>query len=263
LIASRYGPRIHAYEVLNEQNRLPPDGRGVPATVSARLHTKFYRFFKQEDARAPGQQWRAGVSVILGGLHPAGTGSPGKAGYVSDRDYLRQLYASDGFVSFFAANGRYPLDGLGYHPYPEEIRLSIQGDLETIGQRMNDVRAVLAEVDPLPPSFWVTEIGYNAAYGRQTAQGQADFLRAVYAGLGARSDVARIFWFKYEDFPPANGPLAQYWGVVRIPFTAGSCTGGACYDPTGIPAFARPSFLAYRELAGLPVYRVEMPLAAK
>ena len=92
----------------------------------------------------------------------------------------------------------------------------------------------------------------------QTDAGQIAFMRDVYESLaqrtlpGGQPEVANVFWFKYEDFPPASGANAQRWGVVRIPFADGACPGGACYDPNGTPAVYRGSYLAYRELAGLP-----------
>ena len=85
-------------------------------------------------------------------------------------------------------------------------------------------------------------------------------MRDVYTSLYARGDVANIFWFKYEDFPPASGSNAQKWGIVRIPFVSGNCPGGICYDVNGTPSLYRTSFLTYRELAGLPVYRAFEPL---
>jgi len=79
--------------------------------------------------------------------------------------------------------------------------------------------------------------------------------------------VARIFWFKYEDFPPADGPNAQRWGLVRIPFRppqpGENCPGGACYALNGEPERWRPAYLVYRELAGLPVYRQHFPIIAR
>jgi hypothetical protein len=275
LIAARYEGRVSAYEVLNEQNRLPPSGDAIIASVAARLHTKFYRMFKQEDAKAPGQAWREMVPIIIGGLHPGGTGTFNQPGFVSDIDYIKLLYASDGFQSFkndSKNKGRYPLDGIGYHPYPEEIRRSRRGvvDQEVL-PRMNLVRAAInsfytatTELEDTPPQFWITEIGYNAAYRTQTEAGQAEFMRDVYTHMAARGDVTNVFWFKYEDFPPAVGPNAQKWGIVRIPFTeSNSCPGGACYDPTGQPAEVRATYLVYRELAGLPVYHTQLPLAVK
>lgn len=261
-IADRYQGRIAAYEILNEQNRLTPNGDGIPATITARLHTKFYRFFRQVDRNAPGDQsWRDNVQIILGGLHPKGTFEPGEKDHISDEEYLQELYQSDGFVSYHDTYGHYPIDGLGYHPYPEEIRLSLQSELDLIRTRLDSIRLTLNSLDERHPPLWITEVGYNAGYLRQNESGQAAFLRATYTGLGTRNDVATIFWFKYEDFPPANGTNAQKWGVVRIPFTeSASCPGGACYDITGEPTVLRPAFWVYRELAGLTVERRYLPI---
>jgi hypothetical protein len=79
---------------------------------------------------------------------------------------------------------------------------------------------------------------------------------------GGAPEVANVFWFKYEDFPPATGPSAQQWGIVRIPLLGGNCEGG-CYEPSGKPLFYRQSFWAYRELAGLPVYRTYLSAMSK
>ncbi len=253
LIADRYQDRVLAYEVLNEQNRLPPDGRPIPADVAARLHTKFYRFFRNVDRNRPGdQRWRENVKIILGGLHPAGSWDVGSSKYVSDRDYIRQLYRSDGFRSYRENFLSWPLDGLGYHPYPEEIRVSPQSDMNLITTRMNAVRDVLREVgDPFVP-FWITELGYNAGFRNQTTDEQAEFLRQSILTMASRDDVETFFWFKYEDFPPATGPNAQLWGVVRIPFTEDNrCAGGACYDLMGRPDLLRPAFWTMRELTGV------------
>ncbi|NJK79121.1 MAG: hypothetical protein HC914_04130 [Chloroflexaceae bacterium] len=251
LIADRYKGDVDVYEVLNEHNRAFPDGRGISADIAARLHTKFYRFFRQVDRAAPGDQtWRDDVLIIGGGLHPAGSGQIGSSRYVSDREYVRQLYASDGFRSYRQTYGRFPIDGMGYHPYPEEIRISPQSELDLITTRLDRVREVLEEVGDPDLPFWVTELGYNIAFGRQTEQGQAAFLRQSLETMAARDDVATFFWFKYEDFPPATGPNAQQWGVLRIPFTEANCPGGACYEPRGRPDLLRESFWVFREFAG-------------
>jgi hypothetical protein len=287
-IVSRYQGNIAAYEILNEQNRLPSfggTGYGIPPEVAARLHTKFYRFFRHVDRERdgnnnpvpPGQSWRDAVKIIIGGLHPAGTLAPGsKFGeYISDLDYVRRMYASDGFQGYKndpnLGNGQFPTDGLGYHPYPVEIERSVQTVDDLIDRRLQLLRETLVSVgDGLSP-FWITELGYNVAYGRQNEQGQAEFLRETFTRLAVRGDVATLFWFKYEDFPPAESFMsstgfveAQKWGVVRIPFTEDArCPGGACYAADGNPILVRPSFYVYRELAGLPVYRQWLPNVAK
>jgi hypothetical protein len=272
-IAARYEDKIAAFEVLNEHNRLPAPypGEQVPPEIAARLHTKFYRFFKYEDRAAPASvpSWRDEVAIIVGGLHPAGTGPDPEEPLMTDREYLEQLYTSSAFKEFFnnplyGNKQRYPLDGLGFHPYPEEIRISLQSSLDLIEGRLNEVRELLLSLDAGELPLWITEIGYNAGYARQSAYGQAMFLRAVFQLLAQREDVAHVFWFKYEDFPPADGANAQRWGIVRIPFTADSrCPGGACYAVDGEPSLRRLSYHVYRELAGLPVYRQHLPVLHK
>ncbi|MEI7768708.1 MAG: hypothetical protein WCI67_01905 [Chloroflexales bacterium] len=276
-IANHYQGAVAAYEVLNEQNRLPSSGQAVPAYLAARLHTKFYRQIKAP-AIPDGAAWRDSVKVIVGGLHPKGTLEKGQADYLSDTDYLRQLYGyyydqktstyilkpSDPFPAYLTSYGTYPLDGLGYHPYPEEIRLSAQADAELIDTRLTAIRSVLGDVNDIGRHYWITEVGYNTAFKQQDEAGQAAFMRAVYTGMASRGDVDAIFWFKYEDFPPASGPDAQRWGIVSIPFTvSATCPGGACYDAAGNPSAVRLAFFTYRELAGLPVYRAELPLVMR
>lgn len=287
-IAVRYGDRVAAYEVLNEQNRLPGapgqfgGGEGIDPALAARLHAKFYRCFKQNQCAhsSPDPVWRAGVRLILGGLHPRGSDSllgtapaPARPGPVSDRDYLAALYSSEPFGSYFAANGTYPVDGLGYHPYPVEIRSTLQqidAEVGRVGARLDELRsrlrATLQKTDPVSAEvpFWITEIGYNAGYGQQNSAGQASFMRAIFGAMAARGDVATVFWFKYEDFPPADGPDAQRWGIVRVPFELDArCPGGACYAPSGEPELRRAAFFVYRELAGLPNQYIFLPLTTR
>lgn len=285
-VAQRYRDRVGAYEVLNEQNRLPvvpgafPGGEGVDPALTARLHTKLYRCLKQSQCGTaePDPSWRAGVKLVLGGLHPRGSSSIVRAEAadgppMSDRAYLGALYTSAEFASYRSSYGALPVDGLGYHPYPAEIVAGVAdvaSEVARMGVRLGEVRAklreTLAATDPAAAEvpFWITEVGYNAGYMAQTSAGQTAFLRATFAALAARGDVATIFWFKYEDFPPATGPDAQRWGIVQIPFTLDSrCPGGACYEPSGEPALRRGAFFALRELAGLPVEHTALPLVRR
>jgi hypothetical protein len=292
MIADRYEGQIAAYETFNEPNRITETGdEGIPAAEIARLHATFYRFFRHEDRNAPGNQaWRDAVPIILGGPQPAGTGALNSVAYLSDRTYLRQLYSSAAFVSYYASHGRYPLDGLGYHPYPQEIHRSLvsqqetwinsrgeiattseanqtdenlttpQRDVEVIMGRLDSIRATLESLGDGQQPFWLTEVGYNAAFEERGEVAQAEFLRQVYTQVAARDDVARIFWFKYEDFPPAVGPGAQQWGQVVIPFVQDTaCPGGACYDAEGRPVRLREAFWAYRELSGAARHMPEPP----
>lgn len=279
-IVTRYQGKVAAYEVFNEPNRLAVIGNfagaeGIAPERLARLHTKLYRCFKSNACAqtSADPSWRAGVKLLLGGLHPRGSdrlvGPTGPA--MSDRDYLAALFTSDAFREYRSNNGALPVDGIGYHPYPAEIvttLAAVDDEVARINGRLDEVRArlrtALAASDPAAAElpFWITEIGYNAGYPGQSVAGQTAFLRSVYTTLAARGDVASVFWFKYEDFPPGGGSGAQRWGLVRIPFTENDprCPGRACYAASGQPEFRRQTFWVMRELAGLSVYRVALPL---
>lgn len=312
-IATRYngGPygRVHAFEMFNEANRLFGDGTNLPDGVDyaglnpayvARLHAKFYRICKNTDGSQPGASCPADTRVILGGLHPKGTSAkrkpnePEKIVY-TDEQYLQIMYQS-AFTDFknYANNldpwrGQWPVEGIGFHPYPEEIEPRPQ-TIKTVSEdmylkilpRLDQMRAMLIAVGDPYQLFWITEVGYNVgsyqARGPLAETNLNEFMLQVYTLLAARGDVANIFWFKYEDFPPANvvydskgKPIQdpQQWGVVHIPFTEGGsvngvpCAGGACYAPTGQPSYTRASYITYRMLAGLPVEQTFIPLVNK
>jgi hypothetical protein len=311
-IAARYdggaNGRIHAFEIFNEANRFFGDGTNLPAGLQyaglnpdyiARLHAKFYRICKNTDNSQPAARCPADTAIIVGGLHPKGTSAKRKATdketiVFTDEEYLQRMYQT-AFSDFknYAGNlpvwqGRWPVDGIGFHPYPEEITprpvtRSVSDDMYVkIMPRLNQMRVMLIGLqDPAQP-FWITEVGYNVGSyllrGPAAEANQAEFMRQLYTQLAARGDVANVFWFKYEDFPPANimynskgQAIAdpQRWGVVHIPFTEGGkvdgvpCAGGACYEPTGEPSYVRASYLVYRELAGLPVMKTYLPMAGK
>jgi hypothetical protein len=292
MIADHYRDYIAAYQILNEQNRLPPSGAAITPQIMGRLQTKFYRFCKNINP-ANENHGCTNAQIIMGGIHPRGT-----SGGLNDADYLKAIYNDSSFKDFYQTNRYYPNDGVAYHPYPQEIIIRLS-DVH-IDHGLQRMRAALeAIVPPGPPlpddqkpgcqQFWITEVGYNVGFDpdgpknptpAQTDQGQADFMRDVYTSLAERqlnpqlgctsqAEIAHIFWFKYEDFPPAeiikdaNGnPLVypQKWGIVRIPILSDGVCEGGCYAPSGVPLFYRQSFWAYRELAGLPVYRTYMPV---
>jgi hypothetical protein len=258
-IADRYQEKVHAYEILNEHNRLP-DGSAIPAYLAARLHTKFYHFFhyRDRDHAPPGQSWRDNVPVLIGGLHPRGSGNPGDAAYVSDLDYLYQVYthAWGGFPAFRDKMGRFPVDGIAYHPYPEEIRGSlnrcprctdVRWEATMLAYRLDELRQELRGLGQPDAPIWITEIGYNAAYRTNTKEGQAEFLAAVQSMLIARPDVAASFWFKYEDFPDWRGRDTEQWGLVHIPFWVEHDK--LYYAGDGQPAYMRPAYAVFRSIA--------------
>ena len=282
-VADRYDDKIAAYEILNEQNRLPqylpkgPSADDIEPAIMGRLLTKFYRFCKNIDPTDQGHGCASSSKIILGGLHPRGT-LDAKLPNLNDAGYLKAIYADSSFTDFKKLHAFFPVDGIGYHPYPQEIKLS-PNDAQ-VNRGLDRMRTVLNTVDP-GQQFWITEVGYNVGFDvdgpragstpAQTAAGQSAFMRDVYTTLSARGDVANVFWFKYEDFPRGcntksqpTGALQQ-WGVVHIPFTECDNTfpGGSHYDDSGVPTVYRGSYLAYRELAGTPSNRTYMPLTRR
>ncbi|HEY1014347.1 MAG TPA: hypothetical protein VGE07_16660 [Herpetosiphonaceae bacterium] len=254
-IAAHYRGRIDAYELFNEQNfyfALRDETAGAPRQQDemnplhvARVVTKIYRILRATDQDP--------TPIVLGGLHPMASRESGR----TDRQYLAAIYASEPFRGYKAANGRWPVDGIGYHPYPAEMaRLQSDNDfLHRVGPRLDQLLGVLRADDPAA-KLWITEVGTRGdpASPADLAR-QADFLRAIASILYARrADIATFFWFKYEDFPPAS----ESWGVVRIPFDA-----NGRYDVNGAVALYKPSFQAYSSLAHGMGPQVYLPLLGR
>lgn len=264
VVSDHYGRNIAAYEILNEQNRLAPNGFGIKPTIVGRLTTKFYRFC--HGLGVPNGETHAcsNAQIILGGLHPLGTSDeqdPKKIA-MTDVDYLSQIYDdAESFAGFVTSYQRYPVDGIGYHPYPEEIRQSLPRQVE-VDTGLDRIQAVVEARDP-GRQLWITEIGYNVAYYRNTPAALGPFVRDVYTTLATRTlkregytsqpAIANVFWFKYEDFAPAEGRNAQQWGMVHIPFsTDSSRPDGVRYQTDGVPTAIRDTHTVLRELAGVP-----------
>src|SRR5262245_42327347 len=111
MIADRYRDNIAAYEILNEQNRLPPSGKAITPTVMGRLMTKFYRFCKNIDPNDENHGC-TNAQIILGGIHPRGTTNG-----LTDSQYLQAIYQdASSFGDFRDTHGYYPVDGIAYHP---------------------------------------------------------------------------------------------------------------------------------------------------
>lgn len=286
--------RVHAFEIFNEVNRLFGDGTdldkldgklttklqyaGLDPTRVARMQAKFYRVCKNTDGLHGPARCPADTKIVVGGIHPKGTSkrrtpSQKETAYYSDQTYLAAMYQS-AFTDYKSAQGDWPVDGVGYHPYPEEIRLTLPLQDVQVNQGLTRMRETINGYDPGQP-FWITEVGYNVGAKvnnvLQTEAGQAAFMRDVYLSLYARGDVANVFWFKYEDFPrgcdTSGRPVGdkQQWGVVHIPFTECDFAypGGSHYADDGEPSYVRPAYLTYRELAGLSIVRSYVPFGAR
>jgi hypothetical protein len=268
------GAGIAAFEVLNEENRyLNGGGKGLKPSAVATMLTKFYRIYK--NVRCPAGSLGSGcsqVKIILGGLHPDRCDDCAAGGF-NDRQYLNAIYTSAPFQGYRSTYGKYPVDGIGYHPYPMEMRSGLVPeptgslDLFRVPGRMKAMREVMVQNLDSANKFWITEIGDRGAPISVDPAGdnerrQAQFMRSVYWFLWRnREFVENIFWFKYEDFavpsdPDATGP--ENWGVVRIkPGTTSE------YDTNGTVERYKQSFSTYQSLAftGLREYHTYVPTA--
>lgn len=276
------GAGVAAFEVLNEQNRyLNGGGKGIKPESVATLLTKFYRIYKNDRCAAGtiGGDC-AQVRILLGGLHPGKcddcitTATPGG---MNDRQYLNTIYKSAAFQSYrnTPAFNRFPVDGIGYHPYPMEIRNDLVPEetgiraLDRVPQRIRNIRQVMLDNGDSANKLWITEVGDRGAPNDPDNQKrQSDFMRVMYWMLWQqRESIQTALWFKYEDFavpadPNAVGP--ENWGVVRLmPHTPTASCPTCEYAADGSVQVFKQSYVTFQDIAANgvgPVRQSFMPL---
>lgn len=270
---------IAAFEVLNEENRyIGGEGKGMEPRNVAELLTKFYRIYRRggDDMFGPASK---DVQIILGGIHPGRCDdcATTNGSRMTDRQYLDAIYTSPAFSSYKTTYGRFPLDGVGYHPYPSEVanglvddEYSGYGELPRIPQRMSDIRAVMTRYGDTANKIWVTEIGDRGApRDIDNQRRQAQFMKTIYWMLWRqRAFVQNVFWFKYEDFAvPAdsNATGPENWGIVRLVPRTPTTECPICeYSAVGEVQVFKQAFVTYANISryglGLAEYPVYMPM---
>ncbi|MBA3468098.1 MAG: hypothetical protein H0T53_00505 [Herpetosiphonaceae bacterium] len=255
-VAAHYQGQIDAYEIFNEPNHyfaLSDETNGLEDEMNpyfvAQTITKLFRILRtKEPPEVPDL-----TPLIVGGLHPLRSVESGR----SDAGYITALYTSAPFSGYKAANGRWPVDGVGYHPYPAEMRRpgSDNDFLYRVGPRLDTLVATLRAHDS-SAKLWITEAGTRGEPSDPAdMERQADFLGQMAAITYARrADVGPWFWFKYEDFPPA----AESWGVVRIPFDA-----NGSYEVNGTVALFKPAYAKYQQMVAQYRERVWVPVVVR
>lgn len=272
---------IAAFEVLNEENRyIAGGGKGMDPRNVAELLTKFFRIYRRggDDMFGPASK---DVRIILGGIHPgrcddclASDGS-----HMTDRQYLDAVYASPAFTTYKTTFGRFPLDGVGYHPYPSEVANGLVdeysgfNELSRVPQRMSDIRAIMTRYGDTGNKIWVTEIGERGApRDIENQRRQAQFMKTVYWILWhQRAFVENVFWFKYEDFavpadPNATGP--ENWGIVRlVPRTPNAQCPTCEYSTEGEVQVFKQAFITYANISryglGLEEHLLYIPMTVR
>jgi hypothetical protein len=245
-IAAHYDGRIGAYEIMNEPNINNELGattnyanQEIPPAVFGDLLTRTYAAIREVDADVP---------IIVGGLLK---GYPIENGSRYTTNYLQALYAAPAVATYRSQHGRLPFEGVGLHPYPNTALPRSQWLTDTLG--LVGAMASVMDDNGDPGRLWLTEIGVKAApaaqrVGPATADEsfQATWLRDLAGALATTyaGAVSRVFWFKYEDFPPES--QEQTWGLVRL------ASAGSDYDATGVVQRAKPAFAALHDLAFVP-----------
>jgi hypothetical protein len=247
-IAARYGTAISAYEIVNEPNiswDLWQDSTYGSAEIRpdrySALIMSAYRAIKNVNAQA---------EVIVGGIM---IGSPPEGQDHDQFDYIYQLYVSP-WTDYYRERGftmrdgwnDVPWDGIALHPYflaPS-----------TLFEMVNEFARKMRDRGDYHSKLWITEIGAEAAPPETPQQqpteaeiDQAYYLRAIYTGILQdpllHSNVAHVFWFKYEDFVPGN--YTHNYGLVRL-LENGRRDG---YAPSGEVWVHKLAYKTYQEVA--------------
>ena len=252
-VADHFGPSVAAYELLNEAN------------ISATL----FRFTDGRQQETDPERFGALLAEVYGGIKPAHPRvqliaggllyGPGDGTASADTTYLGRLYRAERVRQYHAATGHYPFDGVATHPYHVGTPRQIVEHL----RRLHGVVAAAGDGGKL----WLTEIGIGgtpatvapgllAARPTPSELAQATFIRELFPLLlaEARPFLARVFWFKYEDYPFGVSSVEDEddpylpttdWsehGLVRLRVTARQ----AYLHP---PAPRKPAFAAFQEIA--------------
>jgi len=227
IIADHFRGRIHVYESFNEPNDWHRAPGGPPWTQSW-IHPYWFARMLQDIYDEIKLVRGLDVALVSGPLltHDADSGT----------NYLAQTYTeginSLDWESMRYTYGRYPLDGIGFHLYIQQVCTSTPqtiraGILSRVQEIWDTARAF--EGDALADKgLYLSEMGWQSVgCGRQF---QAQSLRAAYEVLIPDWRVRTAIWFCLQDFGPAST-----WGL---------------YDATGLTKEHRKdAYEAFREMA--------------
>lgn len=205
-LADRYRDDIRQWEVWNEPNAWTnPNHASDPQNaggtymlprVYAELQSQTFRSLDNAGLIANG------LSLVSGGLLAHDIGGS----FSTAMDYMQQVYARDAVWDSLSADTgrRYPWNEFGYHFYLNQGEPVSPSEL---GAYFNNVRSGKTAQGDFTP-ITVTEFGWQTV-GTNTEQLQRDNMAGAYDFLEAQSDVARTFWYQWEDEPGGG------WGIVH------------------------------------------------
>jgi hypothetical protein len=226
-IAQRFGAKVSAYEIWNEEDSASWWAGGPNPTAYAQLLKAVYPAVKAANP---------GATVVLGGL----TGN--------DYEFLEGVYKAGGKGSF---------DAVGVHTDTACDKLSPYEFLRGANDRLvpdsflayREVHAVMvANGDEKP--IWMTELSWRTtnatcpegAWAGQTAEGvseeqQATYLRQAYHCMAEDPYVQVALWFPLEDEGPVLSGLMRANGTRKPSFAAMhayATQGDSLSEPCGV-----------------------------
>ncbi len=191
-LAGRYGGRIRAYQIYNEQNG--------PTYWGARPNPRAYgKLLKAAAKKITRRDRRA--EIVLGGMF----GTPSGSGAITSWSYLRKLYRVNGVRGAF--------DTVAIHPYSPTLR--------GISYQIRKVRNVIAARSDGGAKLRITELGWGSArHGNLNAgrRGQARMLKKAFRLFERERrawNIRGVNWFSWRDNPEGACSFCQSSGLLK------------------------------------------------
>ncbi|MFA6962749.1 MAG: hypothetical protein WC205_18480 [Opitutaceae bacterium] len=234
---TRYGDRLHAWEVWNEPN-LPTYWKPAPdAEAYARLAARTFATIK---ALAPAD------TVITAGFSPEKVNRPDLPDH-DEGTFLRALEAQP----------VRPYDAVGYHPYTVFRHGVSPAQTATLFKRNFDsLDAGLDQSTRMPAPVWITEIGVSTIPRITTEEKAAGHLAIVLTLALARSDVEKIFLYNFRDVGTNSLEKEDMFGLIHNDYTPKPGY-FACH--TFFTRFADATFVERTETSGVVSHAFATP----
>ena len=234
-MVTRYGDRLHAWEIWNEPN-LPSYWKPAPdANAYAKIAGRAFATIKEH---GPDD------TVLTAGF------SPEKA----DRPDL-PAYDEGVFVRALAALTPRPFDVLGYHPYTVFRHGVTPAQTETLFQ--NNFSNLLAGLEGSPAApVWITEVGVSTIDRITTEEDAAGHLAVLLTLASARADVRKVFLYNFRD--AGTDPLEKEHGFGLLHYDYTPKPGYFAYR-TFIARLGRATFVHRTERHGVVCHEFATP----
>jgi hypothetical protein len=237
---------IKIWEVWNEENlkgNNPPDGKSIqPQWYAKLLIDTSYTIKKAQEVLIGQNPYNIGTRVLLGGLWGDSRYSNGNTFDWPMEKYMKAIYNEA--TGYTAAEAHAAFDGYSYHPY------ALHGNETNAEQTIGGTVPVRANLGDSGKSLWITEIGWQVAFGEglglpsYNAEQAGNMLNAVLswtynnqAYLNAQYAATYVYqdpsnpctnevgcWDEHAGIRDANGTERPAWcAISNLANSNGSC----------------------------------------